>query len=485
MRFLRRTLVGMFLLSVTVGLLAYAGSSFYGSVQERLAREDRVRPARERVLAVNVVAYQPQEITPVLSVFGEIQSSRLLEIRAPASGQMTELAEGFADGAQVTAGQLLLRIDPSAARSARDVAITTLREAEAEVRDAARALEIARDEVQAARDQVDLRAQALTRQEDLLERGVGAAQGVETAALALSSAEQAVLSRRQAAAQAEARVDLSATRLDRVRIDMAEAERALAETELRAEFSGILDNTSAVKGRLANANEQLAMLIDTTALEVAFRVSTSQYARLLDASGSLLQAEVRVSLEVLGADLEATGIIVRESAAVGEGLTGRLLFARLEAPRGFRPGDFVTVEVAEPPLERVALLPATSVNSASLVLSVNGDERLEEIPVQILRRQGDDILVRSRDLAGREVVAERTPLLGAGIKVRALRPGGAQEPEAPAFVELTAERRAALVAFVEGNQRMPADAKARILGQLKEDRVPAGVVERIESRMGG
>ena len=53
------------------------------------------------------------------------------------------------------------------------------------------------------------------------------------------------------------------------------------------------------------------------------------------------------------------------------------------------------------------------------------------------------------------------------------------------MVELTPERRAKLVAFIEGNQRMPTEAKERVLGQLRQDKVPAQIVERIESRIGG
>ena len=53
------------------------------------------------------------------------------------------------------------------------------------------------------------------------------------------------------------------------------------------------------------------------------------------------------------------------------------------------------------------------------------------------------------------------------------------------MVELTDERRAKLMAFIEGNGYIPPDAKKRILAQLKKDKVPANVVERIESRMGG
>ena len=47
------------------------------------------------------------------------------------------------------------------------------------------------------------------------------------------------------------------------------------------------------------------------------------------------------------------------------------------------------------------------------------------------------------------------------------------------------ERRAKLLAFVEASTQMPAETKARFTAQLQEDEVPAAVVERLESRMGG
>ena len=61
----------------------------------------------------------------------------------------------------------------------------------------------------------------------------------------------------------------------------------LAETELRAEFAGVLADVTVVQGGLVNRNEQVATLIDAQALEVSFRVSTSQYARLLTEDGRL------------------------------------------------------------------------------------------------------------------------------------------------------------------------------------------------------
>ena len=114
---------------------------------------------------------------------------------------------------------------------------------------------MARDELTAAQKQVDLREQALARQEDLKFRGVGTDAAVENAALALSSAEGSVIGRRQALASAESRVDLAAARVSRLQIDIDDAERALGDTEVRAEFDGTLSDTSIVRGGVVNAGE--------------------------------------------------------------------------------------------------------------------------------------------------------------------------------------------------------------------------------------
>jgi hypothetical protein len=276
--------------------------------------------------------------------------------------------------------------------------------------------------------------------------------------------------------------------LERRKIALADAERRLADTEIRAGFDGVLSGVTLVEGGIVSSGESLAQLIDPKAVEVAFRVSTSQYTRLLSETGALVGADVTASIDILGVDLEATGRISRESAAVGEGQTGRLIFARLNDAAGFRPGDFVSVRIEEPPLERVARLPSTAIDAANTVLVLGEEDRLEVAEVELLRREGNDVIVRARGLRGREVVSERTPLLGAGIKIRPIRrnsDGAVQAAAEPEMLSLDPERRAKLVAFVEGNQFMPAEAKARVLAQLKEDMVPARVVERIEGRMGG
>ena len=147
----------------------------------------------------------------------------------------------------------------------------------------------------------------------------------------------------------------------------------------------------------------------------------------------------------------------------------------------------MTVRIRETALDGVARLPATAVGSFASVLVVGAEDRLEEIALPVLRRQDDDVIVPAGRIAGKQIVAERSPLLGVGIKVRPIAPDGAEDATAsePEMLELTDERRAKLVAFIEGNTGMPAEAKARVLGQLQQTMVPVQVVERIEARMGG
>lgn len=486
MRFLRKSFTGLFLMAATLALILFAVNMVSGALSARGDGDDRRGGGRERVFVVNVLPFQPGTETPVLTVFGEVQSLAVLDMRAAVGGDVVELHPAFSNGGQVNAGDLVVRIDPSNAQSALALAQADMTDAQADLRDAQAALILAQDELDAAREQADLRDKAARRQRDLLARGVGTAANSENAELAASTARQSVLSRRQALQNATARITTAQSRVARIEISLSEAQRNLADTKIFAPFAGVLSDVSLVLGTTVTPGERLGQLIDPAKLEVAFRVSTNQHARLVDEAGRLRPAPVDVVLSVLGADITIPGKLSREAPVVGEGSTGRLLFATLDDPSSVRPGDFVTVQIKETPLQRVARLPASAVSSASRVLVVGDEDRLREADVRLVRRQGNEVLVRSRDLVGQSIVSERSPLLGAGIKVRPLVPGDADKaPEAPKTVKLDDAERAKMIAFVEANTRMPKAVKDRMLQQLQKPEIPLEMATRLRGRIGG
>ncbi|MSU91301.1 HlyD family efflux transporter periplasmic adaptor subunit [Rhodobacteraceae bacterium 2CG4] len=491
MRFLTRTLAGVFLLCLTLGLLAMAAGTVFRALQQADDSDPR-GGAREREFAVYVDTLSLGTATPVITAYGEVASGRTLEIRSGAAGRVSKLSEAYRDGGRVAAGSLLVQIDPVDARAALDIARADLDEAEAQRVEAEQTLELARQDLAAAQQSRDLRARALERQSAIRDRGAGTGAAVEESEIALASADQALVGRRQALAQAEAQADQARIAVTRRGIALREAERALDDTTITAPFAGLLTATTAVPGGQVSANEKLGSLIDTAALEIAFRVSNAEYARLVGRAGELGEIRIRATLPLDGFPIEVTGRVDRVGAEVGSGQTGRVLYARLDGPgaAALRPGDFVTVEIPEPPLQGVAVIPAAAVAADGEVLLLADDGRLEAARLRILRRQGDDVIVADAP-AGRTYVRERQPQLGPGVKVRPVEGGAdgaaadAAAQAAPPTLVLSADRRARLIAFVEGNARMPDEVKARLLAQLSAEQVPAEVVERLESRMGG
>ena len=491
MRFLTRSLLGLFLAAVSVSALVYAGATLVSAIQSRAENAGgRGGEARERVFTVRALTASPGRVQPVLSAFGEVRSQRTLELRAPVGGRIIELGAGVEDGAEVTAGQVLFRVDPADAEAALAIANSDLARAKAELREAERALTLAAEDVAAAEAQFDLRARAFERRVGLTERGVTTEAALEDAELAKVSARQALVGRKQAQASAVARADQAQTALERQKITVAEAERRLADTTVRAGISGTLADVALVEGRLVNTSEQLARIIDPAALELSVRVSTAQYLRLLDADGRLRDAGAQVALEVAGFEISSPGRLVRASATVAAGQSGREVFVELANPRGFRPGDFVTVRLSEPALDAVALLPDSAITVGGEVLTIGADNRLDAQPVKVLRRQGDNVIIEAQALAGVEIVRDVGPMLGAGILVRPLRQNaeGQLQADTPEMVTLDPERRAKLIAQVEGNKGMPEQVRARLITQLSQDSVPAQTLERLESgadRRGG
>ena len=481
-----RGIIGLALTALTLALLALAAGQIVRALGDRAAGRSVAPAAAERVFAVNVETLAPQEARPVLTAYGDVRSTRRLELRAAAGGELIELAPGFRDGGLVAAGEVVFRVDPAEAEAELALSRNAYRGAQAEEVEAAAALALAREELAATERQRDLRQGSLLRAEDLRGRGVSTAADLEAAELAFSTADQALTGRRLALAQAEARIERAAIARERAGIEQDEAARRLENTVTRAPFDGVMSDVDVVLGRLASPNERLGVLLDPAALEVAFRISSLEFARLADGQGVIPGLDVTVSLEVDGVDLSARGRIERVGVAAGTGQSGRLIYATLEGAAGMlRPGDFVTVELEEPALRDVAVLPATAVGPDGGVLLVGADDRLEAAEVDVLRRQ-DDIVIVGGAPFGRELVSELSPQLGVGVKVRAIKRG---EPTAEADVDdmvaLSEERRAGLIASVEANERLGADAKARILAALAEEAVPRRMVDRIEARRSG
>ena len=493
-----RATTGVVIGGVSLALVLAAGGVVYQAVTgDKVAAE--VKVPKERSYSVTVATLVPQSVIPVITSYGHVASGRTLEVRSAVAGPLIELSDAFHDGGAVKQGDILFRIDPAKLETTVALAETDVTEAEAELAEAKSALELARMEADVARQQRDLRADALTRQEGLRDRGISSAAEIEAATLAKAAAEQTLVNRMQLVAADEAKVDQAGITLDRRGIALKEAQRALKDATVSAPFAGVVTDVNAAAGRLVSANEKLATLLDPTALEVSFRVTNTQFARLLNASGDLRKADMTVASQNGQAMIEWPARLDRVGAETGDAQVGRLIYARLTEPdiNQVRPGDFVVVKVPERPLENVAEIPASAATADGRMLLIGDGNRLEEVKATLLRQQGDTLIVGDVPF-GRQYVEVRALQLGPGIQVQpvaaaaapasetgAADAGAATPAAAPATdtMKLDDARRQKIIDFINASETMKPEMRDKFLEELGREDVPVATVEKFEAKM--
>ncbi|WP_272858672.1 hypothetical protein [Paracoccus stylophorae] len=134
MRFLFRSLSGLFIAFLTLGLLFLAGFQLWQATVDADG-PPAARGAGEQVYTARLLTVSPQTVQPVMQVFGTVQSRRRLELRAGAAGQIVHLDPAMQEGGQVSAGQLLVRIDPASAQAALDNRLAARDDAQASLGD--------------------------------------------------------------------------------------------------------------------------------------------------------------------------------------------------------------------------------------------------------------------------------------------------------------------------------------------------------------
>jgi RND family efflux transporter MFP subunit len=388
---------------------------------------------------------------------------------------------------------LLFEIDPTKLETALSLAKVDLQEALADVAEAESTLELTLLEIDSARTQLELRRSAMARQQDLQKRGLTSSADVDAAILAFSVAEQMLIGRTQLKAQNEAKLEQSKITVQRRQISLDEAERTLNDARFFAPFDGVLANVTGVLGGTVSVNEKLADLIDPHALEIPVRVTNTQFSRLLNDQGNLRKIELTASLQTGRQRFDFTAKLDRVSAEVGQGQVGRLVYARINAsqPNLVMPGDFVSLSIPERQLQDVFLLPASAVTADGRVLLLGEDNRLTDQVVNVVRLQGDQVVVQGL-AAGSQYVVARAPELGNGVTVEpiiasdsALSIPASDKPSEPDTIALDDERRAKLIEFVQGNEGMQASSKERVLAELAKPEVSREIVDKFEAKMAG
>ena len=226
------------------------------------------------------------------------------------------------------------------------------------------------------------------------------------------------------------------------RAALRQAERDLERTKIRAPFTGRVRVKNVDAGQYISRGAAVAQIYAVDYAEVRLPLPDADAAFVdlpLDYRDrrAATSPEVFLNATFAGKEHRWTGRIVRTEGEIDP--KSRMLYAvaRVEDPYGRKGsaggpplavGLFVDADILGRNVKNVVVIPRSAVRGRNQVLLVDAEDRLHLREVEILRTEGEDVIVGSGIAEGESVCLTPLDAVVDGMKVRTLRPGP-KEPE--------------------------------------------------------
>lgn len=382
--------------------------------------EPVAKPAQEQRWTVAAQRITVGTMRPALRLFGRITARTPLVLRAGVAGFVRERDENLVRGGIVRAGELLVVLDERDLRLARDEAEADLAEARARLTELQAQLSSERTMLSIDRELARLAETNLERRRNLQRRGVTSEDALDQAQSEAQTARRVVEQAKSNIAVTEARVEQQSAVVARAEAALAQARIDLDRARVEAPETAIVQSASATVGGRVEVNSEIATLLPLSGLEAEFRMSSVEYGRLVGDDRPLIGRGAALHWQAGARPL--AGRVVRVDPEVDEAGGGILVYAALPAltvDTPLRPGTFLSVEIEDAAFPSVARLPATALMPDGNVYAVDQEGRLAGIPVTVVRRLDDQVLVRGELTDGACIVTTRFNRIGTGVAVDA------------------------------------------------------------------
>ena len=402
------------LLPIILIAISLAGAGFLR------ATKPQVEPAAEieQVWSVRATVVDHRDHRPVLNLFGELVAGRDVVLRPDVAGKVVEASPKLVDGGRFDQGELILRIDPFDYQASIDELAAQRREAEARRAELLANLAMEKNSLELDLEQLDLVARDVERYERLSGSRAASEKSYDDAKIAFSRQTGTVQQRRHSIEMLDAKLDQQAAVIARLEVAARQADRELAETEIRAPFSGVVTEVGAQLGKQLNSNDTIARLIDDQRLDISFQLPEADFGRLWQQG--LIGREVIGRWRLGSTVFEMKAKVDRVVSTIDSASGGVTVYAGMtdnpnNAP--LRPGAFIEVEMPDRLYEDVVELPASALFDGDTVYIIN-DDRLQPETVELVAMSGNNVLVQADLENGVPIVTSRLAEIAPGLKVK-------------------------------------------------------------------
>jgi RND family efflux transporter MFP subunit len=334
-------------------VVAVVGAAVMLSVSLRPDEARSFTAPAAQAMTVSVIRPVEQSYRPTVRLNGIVEARTRTEVIPQVSGRVIEVSPHFRAGAQVSAGDVLFRIDPA---------------------DYELAVERTLAEIEAARSEL-----ALLEAQATAERQIWNSQSPDRKIPDLIARVPQIAAAKARIHSAEAARDAASIQLQR--------------TVVRTPFDARILDTRLEIGQVVSSGARVGSAFSVDSLEIAAPVSLDELILIGEAIGQ--QAAI-VKEGMHEADLN--GEVIRQAAALNERTRLSTLYISVDDAKSLILGEFVAVEITGQDTPKSFRVPSAALTSRDQVWVVN-DGKVEERTVNVLGNEDGYVVVSAFEFA--------------------------------------------------------------------------------------
>lgn len=407
-----------FLLIVAVGI---AGTA----IMIQLKPKTPVVEAKEQFWRVRIQTVTPQSLTPMVVLYGRVESPRVATLRTPTLSQGSVIVEEtrVLEGEDVRQGQTLIELD-------NQDSLLNLQQRQADVNDVQAQINLEKENhrnnvtsLAYEKNLFKLTQKAVQRASQLKQRNVGSQATLEEAQRAVEQQKLALNTRKTAIKNHTAKLNRLQAALQRATSlrDMAKLE--LQRLTITSPYPGRVAKLMVAKGDRVRAGDALISVYDTTALEIRAQIP-NRYRNLI--VNQLHQSNV-LSAETVVGNHTISLKLGRLAGEINKNRGGIDALFQVQADHSWLLylNQFVTLSLHLPQKPDLVALPFEALYGTDRIYKLQNERMM---PIQVNRvgeyrplNASAKILVHSPELqAGDQVVVTQLPNAMEGLKVKAI-----------------------------------------------------------------
>ena len=381
----------------------------------------------ERVLQVQGLIVEMEDIQTTLSGYGEVQSVNTVSIAPEVSGRVVYVHPRLEVGGIIPSGQTLFKVDSRVYAATQKEAVAALHQLENTVRRLEKQYALDQERQATIERNRELAGLEFQRLQQLYEvNNVGTLSGVDKAEQAYNAAIDQADQMARALALYPLQIEEINSSIEAAQARIAIATVNLERCRVAAPFEGRIQSAAVEIGQIVSPGQPVVTLADDASLEIQVALDARDARQWLqleakqsNSSGSWFSKPLAVSCRITWTDhpddLPWVGKMDRvvQFNSQTRTLTVAVKIRPQEQSRHqdssfpLVEGMFCRVDIPGKTLRNVVRLPRWSVSFENTVYVANDQSRLTTVPVTVARSEGEDVFISEGLNPGQTVVVTR------------------------------------------------------------------------------